>query len=67
MSGEEDLPSIIINLQTFQFSLSLKSVLREVSFLPGRAPENWGDQVLYLDQKGDQRIFYNQKGDHLYF
>ena len=40
--------------------------IREVSFFTGRgAPENWGDQVFFLDQKGDQKIFSNKKGDHL--
>ena len=29
-----------------------------MSFFTGRgAPENWGDQVLFLRSKGDQKIF----------
>ena len=36
---------------------------RKVSFFTWRgAPENWGDQVLFLDQKRDQKIFQIKKG-----
>ena len=34
--------------------------LRKCHLLPGGgAPENWGDQVFFLDQKGDLKIFSN--------
>ena len=44
-------------------------MVREVSFFTGRgAPENWGDQVLFLRSKGGIKIaFQIKKGDHLYF
>ena len=43
--------------------------IREVSFFTGgRAPENWGDQVLFLRSKGGSKDFFKLKrGDHLYF
>ena len=41
---------------------------REVSFFTGRgAPENWGDQVLFLDQKGGSKDFSNKKEGSLIF
>ena len=47
----------------------MQLILREVSFFTGRgAPENWGDQVLFSDQKGGSKDFFKLKrGDHLYF
>ena len=43
--------------------------IREMSFSTGReAPENWGDQVLFLRSKGGiKRFFQIKKGDHIYF
>ena len=43
--------------------------LGKCHFLPrGGAPENWGDQVLFLRSKGGiKRFFQIKKGDHLYF
>ena len=38
-----------------------RKVLREVSFLPGGAPENWGDQVLFLRSKGGSKDFFKLK------
>ena len=36
--------------------------IREVSFFTGRgAPENWGDQVFFLDQKGGSKDFFKLK------
>ena len=42
---------------------NIKQNIREVSFFTGRgAPENWGDQVLFLRSKGGQKIFQIKKG-----
>ena len=43
-------------------------VVREVSFFTGRgAPENWGNQVLFLRSKGGiKRFFKFKREDHLY-
>ena len=45
------------------------SQVREVSFFTGRgAPENWGDQVLFLRSKGGiKRFFQIKKGGSLIF
>ena len=57
-----DIQAIVMrNIKGFTF--------REVSFFTGRgAPENWGDQVLFLRSKGGiKRFFQIKKGNHLYF
>ena len=48
---------------------TLHWLIREVSFCTGRgAPENWGDQVLFLRSNGGSKdLFKLIRGDHLYF
>ena len=43
-------------------------ILGKSQFLPGGgAPENWGDQVLFLRSKGGPKDFFKLKrGDHLH-
>ena len=39
-----------------------------IFYQEGGAPENWGDQVFFLDQKGGSKDYFKLKrGDHLYF